>query len=167
MTEATDLLALAEHLALFEEDQTKQASLRRSISTAYYALFHFLGEEVARLVPAEPTALVMIFRRTLEHQTMKAACDRLVNGQAAALVRSLVQYPLEDDLQRVAEAFRSLQEARHTADYNVLYSWTRTEALSLIDRAREAMTAWPRVAGLPNANVFLVLLSRPLNPRRG
>jgi len=35
-----DLLEQAKHLAIREKKRPRQASLRRAVSTAYYALFH-------------------------------------------------------------------------------------------------------------------------------
>jgi len=40
-----DLLEQAQHLANRERKQPRQASLRRAISSAYYALFHLLISE--------------------------------------------------------------------------------------------------------------------------
>lgn len=45
---ADDLLQQADHLATYEGVTPSQASLRRALSTAYYALFHLLIEEAAR-----------------------------------------------------------------------------------------------------------------------
>ena len=43
-----DLLAQAKLLATKEKSRPKQASLRRSVSAAYYALFHLLVDAAAR-----------------------------------------------------------------------------------------------------------------------
>ena len=43
-----DLLAQARSLATSDAKKPKQANLRRAISSAYYALFHFLCEEVTK-----------------------------------------------------------------------------------------------------------------------
>jgi len=40
-----DLLEQAQHLANRERKEPRQASLRRAVSTAYYALFHLLISE--------------------------------------------------------------------------------------------------------------------------
>jgi uncharacterized protein (UPF0332 family) len=45
MAFADDLLKQAYHLANRESGEPKQASLRRAVSTAYYALFHLLIDE--------------------------------------------------------------------------------------------------------------------------
>ncbi len=48
MALAQDLLEQAQHLAVYEGSNPSQAALRRSISTAYYALFHLLVEDAAQ-----------------------------------------------------------------------------------------------------------------------
>ncbi|MBS1874595.1 MAG: hypothetical protein JSU00_15375 [Acidobacteria bacterium] len=40
-----DLLEQADHLARWDWKHPKQASLRRAVSTAYYAVFHMLVSE--------------------------------------------------------------------------------------------------------------------------
>src|SRR6266850_5614337 len=44
---AHDLLQQADHLASYEGANPSQASLRRAVSTAYYAFFHLLTEDAA------------------------------------------------------------------------------------------------------------------------
>ncbi len=44
-----DLLEQAERLAMLEIKKPKQASLRRAISAAYYAMFHLLVDEACRV----------------------------------------------------------------------------------------------------------------------
>lgn len=45
-----DLLAQARSLLRREPRRPKQASLRRAVSTAYYALFHLLIHEATRML---------------------------------------------------------------------------------------------------------------------
>jgi hypothetical protein len=45
MAYADDLLEVAQHLAKLDSTNPRQACLRRSVSTAYYALFHPLIAE--------------------------------------------------------------------------------------------------------------------------
>lgn len=45
-----DLLAQARYLVRHEPRRPKQATLRRSISTAYYGLFHLLTDAAAHVV---------------------------------------------------------------------------------------------------------------------
>ena len=48
MAFADDLLDLSKQLANLEPENPRQASLRRAVSTAYYALFHLLISEATR-----------------------------------------------------------------------------------------------------------------------
>lgn len=66
-----DLLEQARHLANGERRRPKQASLRRAVSTAYYALFHLLIQETIRnrkIAEQRP-----LLARHCEHRRMKAA----------------------------------------------------------------------------------------------
>ena len=49
-----DLLEQAKHLTGRERGRPKQASLRRAVSTAYYALFHLLVDEATRCWSSDP-----------------------------------------------------------------------------------------------------------------
>ncbi len=67
-----DLLEQARHLANREPKRPKQASLRRAVSTAYYALFHLLSIETAKnwKRPAERSTVA----RMLDHSPMAKVC---------------------------------------------------------------------------------------------
>jgi len=64
-------------------------------------------------------------------------------------------YATPPDLKSVASAFVSLQEARHTADYDLSRTFRRQEALDLVESARQAFQAWERVRRLDDARVYL------------
>jgi hypothetical protein len=69
MAFAADLLEQAYHLANLESGEPKQASLRRAVSTAYYALFHLLIDEaVGNWGVARQRS---ILARTFDHGKMK------------------------------------------------------------------------------------------------
>jgi hypothetical protein len=110
-----DLLEQAQHLANRERKQPRQASLRRAISSAYYALFHLLiSEAVSKWkVSAQRPQLARIF----EHARMNAASERVLNvkvfpftGQDPAVV---------GHLKKVATTFSQLCEQRQPADYDL------------------------------------------------
>src|ERR1700679_2940589 len=72
MAFADDLLEQAQHLAQREPKRPKQASLRRAVSAAYYALFHLLTTEATKnwKRPAERPTLARMF----EHDSMRKVC---------------------------------------------------------------------------------------------
>jgi hypothetical protein len=48
-------------------------------------------------------------------------------------------------IQSVAQAFVDLQKARHDADYATHLNWTRTMALTEVERAEQAVKDWETV----------------------
>jgi hypothetical protein len=93
-------------LATHDKRRPRSASLRRAVSTAYYAVFQALCETCADTLVGwkKPWEAFTPVFRALEH------------GRAAQtlLQRSAATPP---ELQRFALAFRELQEAREWADY--------------------------------------------------
>ena len=106
-----DLIEQAEHLATRERGKPRHASLRRAVSTAYYALFHMLISEGAlKLIPGSPDHLRARAQRAFSHVEMRNACEQFVKS-ANTLSRLLIP-PLEGELQSVAKAFVELQQQR-------------------------------------------------------
>lgn len=54
------------------------------------------------------------------------------------------------ELSGVAKAFVALQKARHDADYATHRNWTRTMALTEVERAEQAFSDWEKVR--PSSN---------------
>lgn len=149
-----DLLQQALLLVRKERRNPKQASLRRAVSAAYYALFHLLiSEAVANW---SRTNLRTALARAFDHQNMKSASNRIQDTR---------QFPFtgEDskviaDLRLVAKIFARLQENRHLADYDNSTFWTRTEALAEIKLAEQAFRIWKPIRNEQIAQAYLVSL---------
>lgn len=155
MTLASELIEQAEHLVRREPKKPKQASLRRAVSAAYYALFHELVSDAAlKFVPNDPPSLRLKVRRVLGHGEMNAVCEQFAKPSAGSF-SPLVSTPLESEIARVAAAFVDLQENRHRADYDVSEPIDRLDADFLVKKARTALRDWRSVRHAPNANVFL------------
>jgi len=156
-----DLLAQAGNLVVKEPKRPKQASLRRAVSAAYYALFHLLTDASSRfMVSGEADGraeLRQAIRRSYAHGDMKSAAKSFASG-APARVWTQAAGAVGPDIVTVAETFLELQEARHDADYDHVRAWKRREALDLVRRAEEAFTAWKRASGSRDASTFLVAL---------
>jgi hypothetical protein len=71
-----DLLQQAYDLAYKEPTDPKQASLRRAVSTAYYALFHLLVDEAVSKWAVERQRSILA--RIFEHGRMKGICDEVL-----------------------------------------------------------------------------------------
>ena len=133
MTLSSDLVATARQLAHVHQRRPRQADLRRSISTAYYALFHGVAELAAgRLVgntsTAQKSAAWSRVYRDLNHLTAKKACRRPgLQGCSQELARFLMAFP-------------QLQELRHQADYDPTVRFKQGEALSAADDAERGLS---------------------------
>lgn len=170
--------------------QPKQASLRRAISTAYYALFHLLISEAVDLVlgtsaPASPRRDVRlrgVLTRTFKHGDMQKAARafskehlpvQLGHGPPGRQGRQIKTTPAmanPSGLKTVAEAFVNLQTARHEADYNLSVRYTFQQAADFVDDAEQAFVMWQTVRSTPEAREFLLALAfwdRLRGPKQG
>ena len=146
---ANDLLEQALLLATVDRTRPKQASLRRSISTTYYSLFHLLiGSAAANWKNRDQR---LTFERVFDHGRMAKVSNRLAR-QA---------FPNQDPhqvrhLKTVVEAFSNLQEQRHTADYDGSKTWSRTEAIEANLVAQKAFASWKVMSKTKIAQDYLL-----------
>jgi hypothetical protein len=158
MSLAEDLLQQAKALCELDSYRPKQANLRRSVSSAYYALFHALvAAGVESMVPAR-SELRHLVARKFQHGTMKATAERA--GQAERQKRNERKKdpaaPADNsDLLQLASAFVSLQEARHLADYAPDEVLTKLQARTHIEDAAQAMRALEKIRATPAAERLL------------
>ncbi len=165
-----DLLDQAELLVNKEPRRPKQASLRRAISTAYYAIFHLIISDSANaLTPTAPVGLRQLVQRAFQHGQIKSACKDFVSADGnkkknkqtslSEALENLITFPLDADFLTVLNAFIDLQEARLKADYDLTEQFNRLEALTKIEQAKDAFAAWAKVRSTPNAAVFMSCLA--------
>lgn len=152
MALAEDLLKQAFLLLNRESKNPTQASLRRSVSTAYYALFHLLIQEASSNWSYVETRDYLA--RAFEHKTMKEASTRAENGLYDASVRPQVV----SKLRSVARAFRELQMQRHLADYSNATKWDRTKAADNVNQCKTAFIDWKSIRNEYVAQRYLVSL---------
>jgi uncharacterized protein (UPF0332 family) len=157
---AEDLFNQAHFLSYYERGRPKQATLRRSISTAYYAVFHLLVANAAlSLVQNKPLGLVAKVSRAFQHGEMKQTCMSFRKEDPPESVKALLQAEVSKDLRFVAATFVALQELRHAADYDTGASFTRAQARAAVNRAEELFLAWERIVKTDEARVFLAALA--------
>lgn len=137
-----DLLELAEHLSQREAGRPKQVSLRRAVSTAYYAVFHSLAHICAHelIGDSKPWNVYTPIYRLLDHGTAKRYFKR--SDTAAAL-------------SPIGNTFILLQEARHAADYDPEPSFGRHQVRELCAQARFAVDTLGALS--PEAKLFLAV----------
>ena len=154
MSLAQDLLEQAQHLAKRDGLEPRQASLRRAVSTAYYALFHLLIDEAVSnwAVVHQRNKLA----RSFDHGSMKRVCDDCVRSFYSAGKPASARL-----LKDVAETFSELQLNRHTADYDNSFIWTKADAEEWIARTGVAFTCWDTIRTQDAAQDFLLSLFLP------
>jgi uncharacterized protein (UPF0332 family) len=147
-----DLLQQAVQLVHKEPKNPKQASLRRAVSTLYYALFHLLiSESVANWNRRDVRASL---GRAFDHAPMRGASNRVLNSQSFPFIG---ENPVTvSKLRLVATAFVQLQDQRHTADYDNTTFWTRSEALEQVKIAEQAFVTWRAIRNEQIAQAYLV-----------
>ena len=142
-------LEIARALAELDKRRPRQASLRRAVSTAYYALFQALCATSAETLVgwAKPWEVFNPIYRSLEHRrTLSVLMERGNDGK----------HPFGDAIERVGNAFKELQAAREWADYNPeprpsyeatknASPFARNEAIALIELADEAVKILDRL----------------------
>ena len=171
-----DLLEQAEFLANRDKKRPKQANLRRAVSAAYYALFHYLTVEACRAIMGthnEQRGYRHALARGFEHGSMKNACDRFKDGALPesllrALPSDVVQQPKQKqdkpmlivpaEISDIAATFVETQQKRHRADYDYSDTFFRRDVVALIAEVRAVTGGF---SALPDSDVrrfFLVCL---------
>lgn len=117
-----DLLTHA--IELVHHDPPNQLTLRRAVSAAYYAVFHYLIAEATSNWSNIPLRTALA--RAYDHGVMKTASNRILNakdfpyaGEDSAVVNSL-----RFVAQRLV-SFRRTDASRTTISPKVLIAWTR------------------------------------------
>ena len=125
----------------------RQANLKRVVSTAYYALFHFVMRATAAMVLGKAAPRDALYARTyrsLNHDDLKR---RLAAARA-----------ISADIKVFADAIVELQEARHNADYDPLFSVNKLEALAKVRTARAAIAKFESAPEAEQRSCLITLL---------
>jgi uncharacterized protein (UPF0332 family) len=131
---ADDLLKDAYQLARKGGRKPRQSSLRRAVSTAYYALFHLLIADFVRNWRTKDQRARL--GRMFDHRKMSQAGFKFNPGPLSQVER---------DLKTVIEKFGQLQEDRHSADYDVGRVWSRLDVTNAMAIADEAFKSWRNI----------------------
>lgn len=152
-----ELLQFAQEMASLRSDEAHQPSLRRSLSTAYYALFHQL------ICDATANCADPQFRATLsrvfDHGPMKQASDKKLSELNDFFGQRPPEGPertINYHLYNVAETFSQAQHNRNEADYNLLREWQPTQVSLLLEGIADAFKSWIIVRHEPVARDYLI-----------
>ena len=124
-----DLIETARGMTELSPRRPSQANLRRAVSAAYYAMFHYLAGCAANAIigRARDSAWHQTYR-ALEHGKARNACED--KGPMAA-------FPQE--VRHFAKTFVILQKAQQQADYALDGQYSQLDVLAAIDRAERAI----------------------------
>ncbi len=147
-----DLLTHA--LELVHTSPPTQLTLRRAVSSAYYAVFHLLISE-ATLNWAN-VSLRAALGRAYDHGVMKTASNRVLSTKDFPFTGE--DKTVVDNLRLVAQTFSQLQEQRQFADYNLTKELDPAGALSQVRSAEAIFDTWPSIRGEQIAQAYLVSL---------
>ncbi len=154
------LLEQARHLATRDTRRPQQANLRRAVSTAYYALFHFLVDRASRFLvgtSGDRELFRKALSRTFSHSEMASACKAFAGGTLpSAMLQRLGAVTIPPELRGLAETFCEAQDQRHLADYELAESFRRSDVLSLIDDVGQKMEDWATIESESGTRLFLV-----------
>ena len=151
-----ELLQLASGLVI-KPDAT-QADFRRAVSTAYYALFHFLISETTLNWSRDSSRNAL--GRMFDHGLMRRVSSRVADSMRTPFTDE--DPAIISGLRFVAELFVELQDLRHSADYDNGRIWASLDAIVPVASAKNAFAAWNDIKHADIAQEYLVsLLIRP------
>jgi uncharacterized protein (UPF0332 family) len=162
-----DLLAQAEALAKLDVKKPKQVNLRRAVSSAYYAVFHYLVEEACRVQIGTQHAQAPYrhsLGRAFTHATMKLACTSFGGGTLKEVVikglprDAAGNYVIHSAIQKIASTFVESQEKRHLADYDRTERFNRSDVLTLIQQVKAHIAKFSELEPSDDKKFFLACL---------
>lgn len=131
----------------------RQADLRRAVSAAYYALFHFVMRAVSDLVLGKAAAKDDLYARTyrsLQHAELKS--------------RSAEARTISNNISAFADAVVTLQDERHKAEYHPLFKISKADALTKVALARAAIANFETAAEDDQKSYLVTVLFKPRQP---
>jgi hypothetical protein len=128
----------------YELEKKTEATLRRALSTAYYALFHLLIESACNNWP-EPQRNKIA--RQFDHRRMKEVSENVAKRCVAG-----------SDLFIVTDTFVHLQEVRHAADYDLSVTFSVVDVGIELDAHQLAFEAWGRIKTQTESQDYLFSL---------
>jgi len=162
-----DLFAQAEVLARIDPKKPKQVNLRRAITAAYYAVFHYLVDEACCMQIGSKHSQApyrSVIGRAFTHTVMKQACTSFAGGTLKeTVIKGLPRdatgrYQISEAIRNVALTFADLQEKRYRADYDRCERFIRSEVLTIIESAKKGVARFAELPISDDKRFFLACL---------
>ena len=127
------LLELARHIVEHRRRRPSQVSLRRALSTTYYALFHALAQNGADALVGKTASL-------RGSEAWQLAYRGIEHGRASSVFRNgsfMARFPLA--IREFGRLFTEMQTDRQLADYHPHERFAKYFVLKRIDTAQRAI----------------------------
>ncbi|MEY2927455.1 MAG: hypothetical protein RL367_1932 [Pseudomonadota bacterium] len=128
------------------------ARIRRSISTTYYALFHFLLEEIGNKTIGSKNELRFkrrVLARSISHKAIKTTMEKLRGNQINSSVKDFFKNgpdmappAVPKFAADLANAFIDAQAKRNDADYDLNKPLSEADAKILWNRVKRVIPQW-------------------------
>lgn len=139
--------------------------MRRAISTAYYAVFHFILAATADEfvgVTKRKTARYALVYRSVDHRALRTLCDKARKQTLAPKYQKHVpRNGLGANIQAFSDGLIELQQKRHSADYDPSFRVKTSDAKLAIATARSAISRFQRANDLRRRTFLTLLLFSP------
>ena len=154
----TELLEAAQTLIARESRQVGRlpvARTRRSISTCYYAVFHFLIEDASRRIVRNSSKHLRrrrVLARSFTHAGMKLTLKKIKGSKVDRSLEDFLRppgfraeaVPTPAFAQEMAATFIDAQAKRHDADYDLNVPLNETDARAFHKRCGDAIKGWQK-----------------------
>lgn len=165
LLDPSGFIYVAARLAETRLEGTRQESLRRAISTTYYAVFHaVVSRAVDQMVGSErrDSPRYTTLYRAFEHRRMRQACEEIIKPNLAPrIARALGSMKPDPRLVAIAATFLTLQDRRHWADYAPIGETSFLEVVDLLDQAQVAISHLDWADEEQTANWFSLMIAWP------
>lgn len=162
-----DLLDQAKRLATLDKGKPKQASLRRAVSAAYYALFHYLVSQSCRAIIGAhrgQRGYRDALSRAYVHTTMSKACRSFSSCQLPTAVAKPLPgasgsaVVVSNEIKAIAATFHELQQKRCMADYDLAERFCRSEVFTVIEQVTDEIQKFDATPNTDERQFFLACL---------
>ena len=136
-----------------QKGKLPSARIRRSISTAYYALFHFLLDQAAKSLVGSTNNVSRrrrVLARVFAHTGVNATLEKVRGAQVHDSVSVFMRFGVDavgpvacpTFVRDMASAFADAHTFRQDADYDRNKPIFAENATQLIERVEQAMFGW-------------------------
>lgn len=142
----------------------RQVALRRAISDAYYAVFHFtctaLADHWIGYVHRRTERYALVYR-AVEHRALASFCGQIVQGVSGKFLRYVPAGGFGPDMKAFAASVSDLQEKRHGADYDPVLRFRYIDAKLTLDSSEAAMRRFTAAHQGERDSFLTLLLTKP------